>query len=164
MRRIHESIEIAAPIETVFEFVADFRNALKWMHGFHKFEAISKETVGQGARVQAAGKLRGFPITTELEIVEFVPNRKIVSLSRSVVKSTSAWLFEPTERGTIVSFVAQYEPPRGLVGSFANMALRKELADHTWKSLVKLKRIVEALHSEALRSHSVASTSGRVSA
>lgn len=145
MPKIRESIEIAAPVESVFEFVADFRNSLRWMEGFYRFEALTEKTRGRGARARVAGSLGGVPVTTELDIVEFVPNRRLVSTSASGVKSISAWLFEPTERGTRVSFVAEYEVPRGAFGHIlSRLWLRRELSNHTWKSLRNLKRIVEA--------------------
>ncbi|MGQ9674134.1 MAG: SRPBCC family protein [Chloroflexota bacterium] len=149
MRKIRESIEIAAPVESVFEFVADFRNSLRWMHGFDRFEALTNRTRGHGARARVTGRLGGIPLTTELEIVEFVPNRRLVSASSSGVKSISAWLFEPTEQGTRVSFVAEYEIPRGAIGHILNrLWLRRELADHTWRSLKNLKRVMEAGNSD----------------
>lgn len=147
MLRIRESIEVGAPVETVFEFVADFRNALQWMHGFHRFEPLTKQTSGKGAKVRAAGRLGGFPVATELEIVEFVPNRRLVSVSDSGLRSNSAWLFEPIAQGTRVSFVASYEVPRGIIGRvLSTVWLHRQLVDYTWKSLRNLKRIMEAPH------------------
>jgi uncharacterized membrane protein len=150
VHKIYESIEIAAPIEAVFEFVADFKNALRWMYGFNHFEPLTKQSKGKGARVKAAGKLSGIPVTTELEITEFKPNQKLVSASTSGLKSVSAWLFEPTEKGTRVSFVGYYEPPHGALGGIlSNVWLRRELAEHTWKSLKTLKRTMEAAYGGA---------------
>lgn len=147
MLRIHETIEIEAPVESVFEFVADFRNALQWMHGFHEFKPLTRQSSGKGAKVRAAGRLTGVPVVTELEIVEFIPNRRLVSVSNSGLRSTSTWLFEPIARGTRVSFVADYEIPRGVIGRvLGTVWLHKQLIGHTWKSLRNLKRTMEAAH------------------
>ena len=155
MKKIVESIEIQAPVELVFDFVADVGNALEWMHGFHKFEPLTEVTRGKGARVRAAGRIGGISISTELEITDFVCNKKLVSVSNSEIKSVSAWLFEPTEKGTRVTFVGHYELPRGsfsrLVG---NLWLQHQLAEHAWKSLKNLKRRLES----AQRPSEVAST------
>lgn len=157
MRKVVESTEIRAPVDAVFEFVADFKNALKWMHGFHKFEPLTNTSRGQGAKVKAAGRLSGIPVTTVLEITEFVPNEKLVSVSNSGLKSVSAWLFEPTEQGTRVSFVGYYEPPCGALGSIASTVwLHRQLAEHAWKSLKNLKRNLEAIHRTAEVSASTA--------
>lgn len=145
MRKVHEAIEIEAPIEVVFDFVADFKNALLWMHGFTRFEAIGETTRGVGAKVRAIGTLRGFPVTTLLEITEFVANTRLVSVSNSGLRSVSAWSFATTCKGTRVSFEGQYEPPAGPIGGLMSAVwLSRELSDHTWRSLKNLKRLLEA--------------------
>jgi uncharacterized protein YndB with AHSA1/START domain len=149
MHEVRQSIEIAAPVTTVFDFVADFRNALEWMYGFNRFEPITAVSTGQGARVKASGRIAGMPMTTELEITQFIPNHKLVSVSRSGFKSLSAWVFEPVDLGTKITFIGYYELPLGRLGAFVSVPwLNDLLVEHTWKSLKRLKQIMEAPQKE----------------
>ena len=149
MHEIKESIDIAAPVETVFDFVADFRNALRWMHGFNRFEPITSQTRGTGAKVRASGRIGGVPISTELEITQYLPNRKIVSVSNHGLKSLSAWLFEPKGTGTKVSFIGYYDLPRGPLGALMSWGFINDLLlEHTWKSLKNLKKVMESAQDQ----------------
>ncbi len=143
-RRIHESIEIEVPVETSFDFVADFNNALKWMHGFNAFQLLTEISFGVGAKVRASGKIRGIPVSTELEIIDFLRPEKLISKSTGIVNSTSAWLFDPTKKGCRVTFWGDYEMPKSALQDIISVLwLNRELADYAWKSLKNLKYVLE---------------------
>jgi uncharacterized protein YndB with AHSA1/START domain len=139
--QIEESIIIEAPVERVFAYVADYRHALEWMHNFTRFEPVGEPTYGRGARVRAAGTVMGLPVEVTLEIVDFEPNRRLVSWSTGMVESRSAWLFEPLDGRTRVTFRGEYRLPvllRPVEGR-----LMAELAENARRSLANLKRILE---------------------
>jgi hypothetical protein len=77
---VEKSIEIQAPVAEVFAYVADYRHALDWMAGFTEFTPLTDQSAGLGARVRASGRLIGFTISTDLEIVEFVENKHFTSV------------------------------------------------------------------------------------
>lgn len=60
MAHVKESLTIAAPIDEIFEFVADHRRALSWLEGFSRFDHISGPERGVGARVRTEGRMMGF--------------------------------------------------------------------------------------------------------
>lgn len=60
MAHVEESILIAAPIDQIFEHIADHRRALSWLEGFSRFEHISGPERGVGARVRTEGRMMGF--------------------------------------------------------------------------------------------------------
>src|SRR3972149_9535830 len=104
--------DITAPVEEVFEFVADHRNALYYMDHFQSFRPVTPHSYGLGAEVWAGGRLRGIPISTRLRVVAFEKNRRLVSVSTHGIRSASAWSFEPCSGGTRVTFTAEYAWPR----------------------------------------------------
>jgi uncharacterized membrane protein len=144
MAKVALGIEIAAPLEQVFDYVADSSNALNWMHNFTRFEPIGQRTSGLGARALAEGRILGSPFRTELEITEFIKNRRLTSRSNGGVRSISHWLFEPTLSGTEVCFVAAYHFPGVLlVAGPLRHLVERELELNTERSLRNLKRIME---------------------
>ncbi|HEX2911813.1 MAG TPA: SRPBCC family protein [Chloroflexia bacterium] len=145
MAEIVKSIDIAAPVETVFNYVADPRNALTYMANFSKFEPVGVPEVGLGAKVEASGSFMGMQIKTQLEIVEFIPNQRLVSRSIQGVKSYSIWQFKPLpDGGTEVTFVSDYTPPGSKLGRFLDkLVLEKDVEKNTIETLVNLKKVIE---------------------
>jgi len=60
MAHVAEQGIVNAPIDDVFDLIADPRRALTWLDGFTRFEAISDPERGVGARVRAEGRFLGF--------------------------------------------------------------------------------------------------------
>jgi carbon monoxide dehydrogenase subunit G len=142
MAHVEESTTITAPIEDIFELVADHRRALTWLEGFDRFDHASGPERGVGARVRAEGRFLGIAIETELEITEYEPPHRLVSVSTKGVRSQTSWIMQLTESGTLVSFVGDYSLPFGL-RFLGDRALGNMVSDQTRRSLANLKRLFE---------------------
>jgi carbon monoxide dehydrogenase subunit G len=136
---VEEHTIVQAPIQPVFDFIADHRRALSWLTGFTKFAWIGGPENGLGARVRTEGEILGFSVTTDLEIVEFVPPRRLASRSTGRIKSTTTWLLDPVEGGTAVTFVGDYTLPFALrlVG---DRAVEELVGGQVRQSLINLRR------------------------
>lgn len=145
MAEIIKCIDIDAPVEVVFDYVANPRNALNFMPNFTKFQPCGLPERGLGAKVEAAGSFLGMNFKTELEIVEFEQNKKLVSRSTQGVKSTSVWQFKPRpEGGTEVTFVSDYTLPGSKLGWLLDkMLMEKDVEKNTVQTLVNLKKVLE---------------------
>jgi uncharacterized membrane protein len=145
MAEIVKSIDIDAPVETVFEFVINPHNALKYMANFSKFQPIGQPEQGLGAKVDAAGSFLGMHIHTQLEIVEFEQNKKFMSRSSSGVKSQSTWFFRSLPSGsTEVTFASEYTVPGRKLGWLLDKLLvEKDVEKNTVETLVNLKKAIE---------------------
>ena len=143
MAHVEKNIEIQAPLPEVFAYVADYRHALDWMVGFTEFTPLTSKTSGLGARVRASGRLIGFTISTELEIVEFVENERFTSLTTGPIRSRTTWSFAPSPRGTVVTFSGDYRVHGLPVPVLGDHILAHEVASHTVLSLRHLRRIFE---------------------
>ncbi len=60
MAHVDESLTISAPIDRIFDYIADHRRALTWLDGFSRFEHVSGPDRGVGARVRTEGRMMGF--------------------------------------------------------------------------------------------------------
>ena len=143
MPTVERSATIAAPPEIVFDFIVDHRNALRWMHNFTRFEPERPNAHGLGARVNAAGTVMGFPMTTTLEITGFERPRRLVSRSTGRLQSTSTWELAPEGEGTRVVFRAEYDLPGPLLRVIGGALVQRELETNAEQSLRNLKRVLE---------------------
>ena len=145
MAEIKKAIDINAPLEKVFDYVADASKALTFMPNFTRFEPLGQPRRGLGARVAAAGTVFGMPFKTQLEIVEFEENRRFVSHSTQGVKSVSTWEFRALpDGGTEVTFISDYQMPGGMLGRlFDGAVMAKEVEKNTVQTLVNLKKVIE---------------------
>ncbi len=143
MTAIVLTVDIDAPVEEVFAFVGDYRNALQYMAHFRSFEPATPNSMGLGARVLARGQLHGIPIAAELEIVGFDKNRRLESVSRKGLRSSSQWLFEPKGSGTKVTFAAEFEIPRLPLARLLRKVIGEEIKSSTQRTLQNLKRVME---------------------
>ena len=143
MPRVERSATIAVEPEKAFAFVADPANALRWMHGFTKFQPADPSQRGLGARVDATGAVFGFPVSTTLEIVEFDPPRRLGSRTTGRLKSYSVWEFAPAAGGTLVTFRGEYDVPSGLLRMVGGSLVDRELEKNAEMSLANLKRELE---------------------
>jgi uncharacterized membrane protein len=98
-----------------------------------------------GARVNAAGNFLGMHFETQLEIVEFDPNKKLVSRSNQGIKSQSIWQFRALPNGsTEVTFVSDYTLPGRMLGwMFDKLLMEKDVEKITVQTLVNLKKVIE---------------------
>jgi hypothetical protein len=87
-------------------------------------------------------------VAVELEIVGFVENERLVSVSEGIVRSVSTWSFEAVEGGTRVTFRGDYRLSGLLLVPFADSILKSEVAGHISRSLRNLKERLEAKSGE----------------
>jgi uncharacterized membrane protein len=145
---VTDSIVVAVPVEAVFQYVADYTHALEWMDGMSEFAPIGSSRYGLGARVRAVGRMLGAPVAMTLEVVEFVENERLVSVSEGLVRSVSTWSFEAADGGTRVTFRGEYRLSGLLMVPFADSILKREVAGHISRSLRNLKERLEAKSGE----------------
>jgi uncharacterized membrane protein len=145
MAEITKSIEIDLPVEVIFDYVSNPHNTVKYSPQFTKFEPVSSQERGLGAKVSASGNFMGITIKTTLEITEFEENKRFVSTSTDGVKSTSIWEFKPLEENkTEVVFTSDYTVPGKKLGWLLDkMMVSKDVEKTTIETLVNLKKILE---------------------
>lgn len=81
-----------------------------------------------------------FFVEATLEIVEFVPPNRLVSRSDGRVRSQTAWILDPIDGGTRVTFIGDYQLPLALrlVG---DRAVETLVSTQVQKSLANLVRL-----------------------
>lgn len=73
---IQHSIQINRPVTEIFRFVADFNNATQWQPPSIQLQKTGVVKVGE--MVVGTRKLMGRSVFVNADVVEFVPNQRIV--------------------------------------------------------------------------------------
>jgi uncharacterized membrane protein len=140
MPRLDNSIDIKAPIETVFEYLADIPSHPEWVKWTKQAEVTSVEKKGLGittSELMQVGprKERVESIVTEFKDVEFFTRRHTRGMEMtdrlSVVKAGD---------GTKVAWSIDYVPPMGPVGKMMDTLFMVRLFDQLMKDSLALLR------------------------
>jgi uncharacterized membrane protein len=145
MPRLDNSIDIKAPIETVFEYLADIPSHPEWVKWTKQAEITSVDKKGLGvttSELMQVGprKERVESIVTEFKDAEFFTRRHTRGMEMtdrlSVVK---------THDGTKVAWSIDYVPPMGPLGKMMDTLFMVRLFDQLMKdSLVLLQERLES--------------------
>jgi len=104
MPSAERTVTINRPLDEVFSFVADGRNAKLWRPGVLDVDHVSG--AGQGARYsQGVRGPAGRRIAADYEVTEYEPNQKIAfRATAGPVRPTGSFTFESMGTGTILTF------------------------------------------------------------
>jgi uncharacterized protein YndB with AHSA1/START domain len=101
MTRIDGEIVIAAPVEQVFDMVADERNEPRYNPRIVRAEKTSDGPVGRGTRFTAQPRGMGPKGIMTVEVVDYDrPDRLVMSIGSSYLDVVGALSFAPVDGGT----------------------------------------------------------------
>ena len=69
--RVNESVEISAPPEAVFEYIADPENYLRFLSGVTRWEVVGEKSSGLGARYRVLFRVGAAEVGGLIEMVEW---------------------------------------------------------------------------------------------
>ena len=102
------SIEIARPVEDVFEYVSDITKGSEWDSAVLKITKLSEGEVRKGATYRMTRELPGGEAENILEVVELVPNHEMALQTTSgPTPLLYRYLFEPISNGTRITLESQ---------------------------------------------------------
>jgi hypothetical protein len=161
MPRLARFVIINAPIETVFAFLADYRNIPRMQPQFERVRPLTAQSSGAGAMLELHGQFRGLPITAQMRIVHFEPPHLLVSDSTGAVKSRTSWRLtelppahptphspgeggdSPAPAATRAAITLDYDVAVPGLGRLLGGFVAGDVEAMTVESLKQLKRLVE---------------------
>ena len=94
------SIEIARPVEDVFEYVSDITKGSEWDSAVLKITKLSEGEVRKGATYRMTRELPGGEAENILEVVELVPNHEMALQTTSgLLRSCIVICLSPSAMG-----------------------------------------------------------------
>lgn len=143
MARIRGEVAVEAPLEAVFDFVADERNEPKYNPRIAHVEKVSRGPIGQGARFIARPAGTGKRGTMTVEVLEYERPHRFHNLVRSSYMQVDGTVtFTDQGGGTLL----RWDWDMRLVGPMKILAPALVLVGPRWerRNWVALKRYVES--------------------
>lgn len=158
--RVGAQIEVAAPPEAVWAFVGDPTRYLGFMSGVTRWEVVSAEPGGLGARYRMLLQVGSAEIGGLVEVVEWAEPRDLAWTSVTGIDQRGRWRVRERPGGrTRVELRLSYGVAgAGLAGWIAEHIGAPTVRGHLRRSLSRLKRHVE---HEQLRTRAAARRTAR---
>ena len=148
MARIEKSIEIEVPVEKAFAFTLDYYNRVRTAPLDMEMETLSQDEgparVGSTWKVRAKVGENVFELDNEC--TELVKDKKFSERQKggSLKKFEITHLFEPTEEGTKLTVIQEYELPDSLLGKIMDkLKVHKDIEKIMGHTLKKTKELLE---------------------
>lgn len=107
MHTYQETIEVAAPLDEAFMYVADFRTATEWDPGIVQSRRVNNGPIGKGATYDVTAVIRGNRVPLRCEIVEYEENRRLlIHAAGAKARSADELRFEEAGDGTRIAYRA----------------------------------------------------------
>jgi uncharacterized membrane protein len=155
--RVGDAITVSASPDQVWGVVSDPERVLSFMSGVTRWEVVSPQPTGLGARYRVLFRVGSAEIGGLIEVVEWSPGRELAWTSVTGVDQRGRWrLRDRGAQGTRVEIRLAYGVAgSGLPGWIAERFAAPVITSHLRRSLRQLKRMVEY---EQLREQAAAGT------
>jgi ribosome-associated toxin RatA of RatAB toxin-antitoxin module len=146
MGKMTKSIEIAESPNKVFAFVIDMKRMNDASKEWYVGNWTSEEPINLGSTMHYAGTKQRFNEGEEWDgvVTEFTKDKSLtMSLKGANEHShdqTNYYVFEPTTKGTKVTFIMEYKAPSFILGRFVDSLVSREGT----KMMESLKKAIEA--------------------
>ena len=143
--RVAEAITVSAPTEQVWATVSDPECALEFMSGVTRWEVVSPNPTGLGARYRVLFRIGSAEIGGLIEVVEWAPPYDLAWTSVTGLDQRGRWRLRDSGRGgtRVEGRLAYGVAGSGLTGWLAERIAAPAVSGHLRRSLRQLKRVVE---------------------
>jgi uncharacterized membrane protein len=150
--RVSASAVVAAPMDSVWAVVSDPERALSYMSGVTRWEVVSDEPRGLGARYRMLMRVGSAEVGGLIEVVEWVQPRELAWNSITGVDQRGRWRLRPAPGGrTRVEIRLAYGVAgSGIGGWVAERIAGPRVESHLKSTVRQLARLVEHEHLRQL--------------
>ena len=150
--RVGAQVDIAAPPQLVWSFVTDPERYLHFMSGVTRWEVVSEQDRGVGARYRTLMRVGSAEVGGLVEVVEYEELRDIAWTSVMGIDQRGRWRLRPIgpsrpDRTRVELRLSYGVAGSGIVGWIAEQVAAPTVREHLRRSLAELKR--QAEHEQA---------------
>jgi carbon monoxide dehydrogenase subunit G len=140
------TMRIDAPVERVWELLCDWEGSEAWMVDATTVEVLTPQREGVGTRVRAVTIVAGVPLTDEMLVTRWEPQRLIeVRHLRAPIKGVAWFELSPDGRATRFEWGEELDPPLGPLGELGGLIVRKPIERMLRRSAAKLRALAESV-------------------
>jgi len=141
---IRSLVVIEAPIDRVWDVIADVEGQPGWMHDLRSVRIETPGPVRAGTRAVGRVRILGIAVEDPVEITEFEPPTRFAIAHEGLFSGAGLITLEPGADGTttIVRWEELLVPP--ILPDLWGLVLRPVLADVFQRDLERLRALVEA--------------------
>ncbi len=144
MAKIRTSVDISAPIDTVWEAAADLATHHEWMADAESIEFESDQRRGIGTRMRVLTTVGPLRTTDLMEVIEWIEGRSIGVRHTGMVTGTGRFELAAIAGGTRFSWVEDLSFPT-IAGGELTATIAKPVLGAIWRrNLTGLKRRIES--------------------
>jgi carbon monoxide dehydrogenase subunit G len=140
--KIKKHVDINAPVEKVFDYMADPKHFLDIWPSMIDIENIQKSEEGVRS-YDWTYKMAGLKFRGTSETEEVVENERTVVINKKGIPSTFVWEYRPHNGGTALDVEIEYEMPTPVLGRVAEKAMSKINDREAELLLANLKTVME---------------------
>jgi uncharacterized membrane protein len=133
---------IAASPQEVWSLISDLERGPEWSLVTLECKLTSDGPPGLGSTYRSVSKFVASRVTTEHQIVEWEPPRRMVSKVTKGGESTFTQLCEPEGEGTVLTMINEFSLP-GAVPGFVAERLVGQVTSTLAGELARIKEVVE---------------------
>ena len=143
MKTIVRNIQVGAPLEVVFDFLADPHNLSKIWPSIVDVKSVKKSKHNQGFNFSWEYKIADLHFEGKCESIEYVPNERIAIKSNKGLDSTITWKLAPASQGTQVTLQFDYQIPSTVLKQLGEESATQELERELDEVIQNLKKNLE---------------------
>ncbi len=147
MPSVQVSIDIAAPIETVWELAMDPQRTLDWVTVVRGVSDVDEGPLRRGFRMKQQMTLRNVPFSVQWELVDLDVPRYARWHGKGPARSTAVIVDRLTavQGGSRFNYFNDFKAPFGVLGSVASRTMVGGIPEaEARESLDRLKALAEA--------------------
>lgn len=146
MPQVERTVEIDAPVETVFKFIAQQpERQPEWWPPMELSQRVTPPPTAVGSVSRYVYNMLGIKIKGEHKVIELVENQRLVVQTISGINSTFEFMFKPIASGTRLSVRVDYTMPGSVIGQLLNrVVIEKKNESDLETGLAQLKTLIEA--------------------
>ena len=142
MEKVERTITINAPVDKVFNYIADPMTGIDWVPSMTNVKDVSGSGVGQYHRWTY--KMAGILFDGETTTTEHVPNERIVTQSKGGLTSTFIFDFGAHDGGTMLKLVIEYTVPVPVLGKIAEKIVLRRNEREADLAMTNIKEAMES--------------------
>jgi len=126
MVKVEKSVVLKAPVEKVFDFMADPKVNVEIMPSMVDVRDVEDPPGHVGGHFHWTYKMVGMKFDGESKVLEWEKNRRVVTESKSGIKTRWSFSYQPEGSGSKMTVTVEYEVPVPVVGKMAEALVRKQ--------------------------------------